>query len=310
MAVRVDRAGHYLSDYHTVGAGLGNPTAEGKIKITENSGKIEIFVTRREYVADASFLVVLQGPDSVLEEFCEALAHPAWQPYLGRKACPPGLPLLEREPLRRGLPDLRAALRAVPWFRRCEDEQPPETLDCWIEWRASSEDDTAPPDAAIWYDDPISFDPPVHGPRFVCFQPIRLDEENLEVSNERIVAPAPAPPRPRADYTNTQYRSKRAERLRQDYHLCVFCKAQATTVQHITYARAGGKETVEDLRSLCRLCHDAVTMIEYGERMGLERIDPTDPRWRDRIIEMRDEILRYRSMKTRTRLLGTEVSEE
>ena len=72
------------------------------------------------------------------------------------------------------------------------------------------------------------------------------------------------------------------QRLERDCNLCVFCKTPATTVQHVTYRRAGkGDETQEDLRSLCRLCHDAVTMIEYGLGMGLDRINPEDPRWRE-----------------------------
>jgi 5-methylcytosine-specific restriction endonuclease McrA len=96
-------------------------------------------------------------------------------------------------------------------------------------------------------------------------------------------------------------------RLEQDYHLCVFCKSTVegknATVQHITYRRAGGAETVDDLRALCRLCHDAVTMIEYGLGMGLDRIDPVETKWRDEIIRKRNEIIRFRSLATRRRRL-------
>ncbi len=77
-------------------------------------------------------------------------------------------------------------------------------------------------------------------------------------------------------------------------------------MHHASYRHAGGDESVEhDLRSLCRLCHDAVTMIEYGLGMGLDRIDPTDPSWRTVIILKRDEIRRWRSEEGRRRALRT-----
>ena len=91
--------------------------------------------------------------------------------------------------------------------------------------------------------------------------------------------------------------------------MCVFCKSPATTVHHVTYRRAGGEETDGDLRSLCRLCHDAVTMIEYGLGMGLDRMNPEEPRWRDDIIAKREEIIRFRSLETRRRRLSAEEVE-
>ena len=98
-----------------------------------------------------------------------------------------------------------------------------------------------------------------------------------------------------------------------DRYACVFCKAplegRGATVQHVTYRRAGGSETLDDLRSLCRLCHDAVTMMEYGLGMGLDRINPEEPRWRDEIIRKRDEIVAFRSLETRRRRLAPEEVE-
>ncbi|MGA2501804.1 MAG: hypothetical protein ABSH20_29025, partial [Tepidisphaeraceae bacterium] len=64
-----------------------------------------------------------------------------------------------------------------------------------------------------------------------------------------------------------------------------------------------------DLRSLCRLCHDAVTMIEYGTGMGLDRINPEDPMYRDQIIQKRAEIIAFRSLETRRRRLEPEEVE-
>ena len=47
-------------------------------------------------------------------------------------------------------------------------------------------------------------------------------------------------------------------------------------------------------------------MIEYGENMGIDRINPEDPRWRDRILAKRAEIVRFRSIETRRRMLSPE----
>ena len=117
---------------------------------------------------------------------------------------------------------------------------------------------------------PVTFDPPSHQPRFVIRKQLRVGPGGR--GNTAVAAaqsPRPRLPGQRADYTNTEYRKRREERLDDDYHLCVFCKSPATTVQHITYRHAGGDESIDELRSLCRLCHDAVTMIEYGLGMGL-----------------------------------------
>lgn len=308
MGVRVDRRGIRWWDYHTVGAGTGMTTAAGDVK-TDAQGTL---ITRREYLADASFLVALQGDGKLIHALDSALASPQWPVFLGRRSCPPSVPVLAKpwkdeswtNPA--GHDSLKAALDAIPWRPRYKhDATPPDgTVDVIVEWRPISENDVAPDDAEVWYDVPVCFDPPVHEPRFVL---------------RGVASPALGPPtqtsvpavqRPRADYKNTEYKNRRKERLNQDRHLCVFCKSPATTVQHVTYRRAGGDETLDDLRALCRLCHDAVTMIEYGHNMGLDRIDPVEPRWRDPIRNKRIEIIQYRSLETRRRALRREAEEE
>jgi hypothetical protein len=49
-----------------------------------------------------------------------------------------------------------------------------------------------------------------------------------------------------------------------------------------------------------------VTMIEYGLGMGLDRINPEEPRWHDLIIQKRDEVIKFRSLETRRRRLAAE----
>jgi 5-methylcytosine-specific restriction endonuclease McrA len=278
-----------------------------QLPIAERRGKTKPgpILTRREYLCDASFLVALEGEPALVAELHSALQAPRWAPFLGRKCCPPSRPLLEHPPAR--FPDLRAALISMPWRRRLKQDGPPQTVDCLIEWRPTPEEREAPDDALVWYDVPVSFEPPAHGPRLVIRRSLRVGPGGqLRLAEQPAQNATPSPPRPRADYANTEYQRRRQERLQADCGLCVFCKLPATTVQHVTYRRAGGDETPDDLRSLCRLCHDAVTMLEYGLGMGLDRINPEDPRWRDRILRKRDEIIRFRSLETRRRRLAPE----
>lgn len=87
MAARADRAGDIMIDFHTV---QGTPmlNSEGKER-SENT-----ITSHRQYLQDASFLVVLSGAEETLETCAAALKSPLWSPFLGRKSCPPSLPLV------------------------------------------------------------------------------------------------------------------------------------------------------------------------------------------------------------------------
>ncbi len=303
MGVRIDAPGVRWWDYHTVGAGMQMRIAEGEGKTRPGA-----MLTRREYLCDASFLVALQGESSLIDELDAAMQAPQWTLYLGRKACPPSRPLLEHPA---GVfSDLDSALTSVPWRPRLKGQHAPEIVDCLLDWEATRTQFDAPDDALVWYDVPLTFQPPAHGPRFVIRKELSVGKGGkVSIAENPAQKATPRPPRPRANYRNTEYRNARAARLDADHGLCVFCKSPATTVQHVTYRRAGGSESQEDIRSLCRLCHDAVTMIEYGLGMGLDRINPEEPRWRDRIIEKRGEIVGFRSLETRRRRLRPEEVE-
>ncbi len=303
MGVRIDAPGVRWWDYHTVGAKMQMRIAEGPGK-----SKPGAMLTRREYLCDASFLVALHGEVALIADLEGALKQPKWTLYLGRKCCPPTRPLLEHP--RGDYADPLSALTSIPWRQRLKGDSAPESVDCLLDWEPTVERPEAPENALIWYDVPLTFQPPAHRPRFVIRKPLRVGPNgDLAVAEKPAQSSAPPPLRPTANYRNTEYRKRRLERLDNDEHLCVFCKSIATTVQHITYRRAGGDETLDDLRSLCRLCHDAVTMIEYGLGMGLDRINPEEPRWRDRIVQKRDEIIRFRSLETRRRRLEPEEVE-
>ena len=298
MGVRIDKPGIRWWDYHTVGAGM-------KMRIAESEGKTKpgAMLTRREYLCDAAFLVALQGESDLITVLTAALQNPRWTVYLGRKCCPPSRPVLEHPC---GVfPDLVSALKSVPWRARLKGDAPPQTLRCLLDWEPTPKQSEAPDDALIWYDVPVTFEPPSHHPRFVVYKELHVGAgADVDVAEKPAQNFVQRPARPRADYTNTEYRKRRQDRLDSDHHLCVFCKSPATTVQHVTYRHAGGGERSEDLRSLCRLCHDAVTMIEYGLGMGIDRINPEEPRWRDLVIAKRSEIVQFRSLETRRRHLS------
>ena len=114
LTVRIDRPGVLLADFHTTGGGLPRgrtvPTAEGGRRA---EGKATI-VTRRMYLSDAVFTVAVEGPGQLIGDLAAALRSPRWQPYLGRRSCPPDQPLLLRAAGRPGPGALpaRAAARA------------------------------------------------------------------------------------------------------------------------------------------------------------------------------------------------------
>jgi CRISPR system Cascade subunit CasD len=84
MGVRVDRQGTTEVDYHT---------ALNVIRASGDSREKTV-VSRRFYLADADFLVGLEGEDlGLLREIDDALQNPCWPLFLGRKAFPPSQPV-------------------------------------------------------------------------------------------------------------------------------------------------------------------------------------------------------------------------
>ncbi|WP_315503267.1 type I-E CRISPR-associated protein Cas5/CasD [Actinomyces radicidentis] len=104
FGVRSDQPGTVIRDFHTA---------------RSLDGKESMPLSERYYLADAAFLAGIEGERSLLEGLDAALRRPAFPPYLGRRSCPPALPVPVG--LRDG--DLLSVLTdepwiASPWFRR------------------------------------------------------------------------------------------------------------------------------------------------------------------------------------------------
>ncbi len=139
MGVRVDREGKVMRDYHIAQQVL---KADGKsVKETEPSS--------RYYLADAVFLVGLEGEEALLHRLYEALRAPVWPLYLGRKAFVPARPVWLQDGLRTD-ESLEEALRSYPWLGSAWQKNPPERLRLMIEEQDGYE---------IRRDHPVSFDP-------------------------------------------------------------------------------------------------------------------------------------------------------
>lgn len=88
MGVLVVREGKLLVDYHT---------AMGAVKADGSSDEKDTIVSQRQYLSDAEFLVGLESLEQDAEEqlrtIADRLCFPHWQPFLGRKSCPPSQPI-------------------------------------------------------------------------------------------------------------------------------------------------------------------------------------------------------------------------
>lgn len=147
MGVRVDREGVPMRDYQTATGVLIASNAKADADRT--------VVSPRFYLADAVFLVGLEGTDeALLSRLHQALRQPVWPLALGRKSFAPSCPVwlpdgLVSEPL-------EAALRGYDsQHHRCPDRR----LRLLLEH---------PTDGAIRFDQPVApFAQRRFGPRFV-----------------------------------------------------------------------------------------------------------------------------------------------
>lgn len=158
MGVRVDREGLLMRDYQTATGVLIAADAKPKLDRT--------VVSPRYYLADAAFLVGMEGADrELLEHLDTALRAPCWPLALGRKAFVPSMPIsfvtARRDASVPGLHPgaLEAALTDQPRIAPPRFEQRGEPLRLMLEHQSSG---------ALRHDQPIApFAQRHFGPRFV-----------------------------------------------------------------------------------------------------------------------------------------------
>ncbi|MEJ5255578.1 MAG: type I-E CRISPR-associated protein Cas5/CasD [Acidimicrobiales bacterium] len=171
FGVRVDQPGTLLQDFHTVSRLTPElPTAKGSSLRNEEANK----VTYRQYLEDAVFLAGVEGKRELLAALDDAIRHPRFFLYLGRRSCPP-LP-----PLSLGVVggSLEQALSEQPWQAAR-----------WFQRRTVSEDGHV--DLEVIVDDPQGepLDPDVP----LSFDPHRRSHAVRRVRREQVRVAVPPP---------------------------------------------------------------------------------------------------------------------
>lgn len=156
MGVRVDREGRLMRDYQTA---TGVISAAGKVDLNRT------VISPRYYLADAVFLVGLEGDDSgLLEQLHAALRAPHWPLALGRKSFPPGEPVWLADAIR---PEgLREALLAWPRLAPSPHVQRDEPLRLIMEHASAG---------AVRLDQPVApFAERRFGPRYIASEAVHV----------------------------------------------------------------------------------------------------------------------------------------
>lgn len=95
VAVRLDAPGSLLRDYHTTQVAPGR--AIPYTRSDQLKGELTTILSQRDYRVDASCTIAVWActptPGYPLSQVLQALRHPAFVLYLGRKSCPLALPL-------------------------------------------------------------------------------------------------------------------------------------------------------------------------------------------------------------------------
>jgi CRISPR system Cascade subunit CasD len=124
MGVRHDRPGVSKRDYQTAGCAASDTIIKADGKQAKDGG----VVSDRFYLADATFLVGLEGADrALLDRLHAALRNPVWPLALGRKSYVPSEPVW----IANGVQDapLQETLTHWPWIASPrKGEKPPEKL--------------------------------------------------------------------------------------------------------------------------------------------------------------------------------------
>lgn len=157
MGVRVDREGVLMRDYQTISPPYRR--ANGDLE------KKDAVISPRYYLADAAFLVGLEGDDrALLERIHAALRTPVWPLALGRKSFPPGEPVWLEGALRDE--GLRDALLAWPRIATARHEHKDEPVRLIVEHASAG---------AVRLDQPVApYSERRFGPRYIASEAIHV----------------------------------------------------------------------------------------------------------------------------------------
>lgn len=145
FGARLDQPGELLRDFQTARSLDGGDSMP---------------LSYRFYRADARYLVGLEGDAGLLTLLADALDHPVFPLYLGRRSCPPSEPLrpaVREVSLERFL--LEEPWCAAGWWRRRRPDG-----DARVEFRIDASGGTGELDryvqgTTVQRDEPVSFDP-------------------------------------------------------------------------------------------------------------------------------------------------------
>ncbi|MGW5689111.1 type I-E CRISPR-associated protein Cas5/CasD [Nonomuraea sp. NPDC003754] len=138
FGVRLDQPGRLLRDYHTAQRFTGE----------------SLPVSERYFLADAVFLAAVEGDRQLIERLHQAVRHPVFLPYLGRRSCPPArrldLAVDHNKALEEALKEQE--WHAARWYQRRHRRQPTIRLDILLE--STAEDGPT----GTLRDQPVTFD--------------------------------------------------------------------------------------------------------------------------------------------------------
>jgi CRISPR system Cascade subunit CasD len=87
--------GTELTDFHTVGGGFDSKNQRRHLPRKASGDTPVTVVSRREYLQDAKFGVLLSDTPEFLAKIDLALKNPVWGLFLGRKSCIPAVPICQ-----------------------------------------------------------------------------------------------------------------------------------------------------------------------------------------------------------------------
>jgi CRISPR system Cascade subunit CasD len=173
IGVRIEQPGHLERDFQTA---------------RTRDGTESMPLSYRFYLADAAFLVAVQGQTTLLKGLREALRRPVFPLYLGRRSCPPA------GRLDHGLHDgdAESVLTVQPWLASAWVQQahhaPLVTLSTVVDCPAGT------PGADLVRDEPISFDP-----RYRQYGWRSIRHSRVTIPNPTYTTGTPPKPSPTAD---------------------------------------------------------------------------------------------------------------